>query len=81
MSLGIFPQVPTCFFRMIKHPFIPSMCLACSSPCSIEDGTSDPRTEFPIEVAAASVAIISPGEAKDDLENLIKKLEEIKKQG
>ena len=34
-----------------------------------------------LKVSTAAVAIVSPGDGKTDLDNLLKKLEEVKKQG
>jgi len=58
---------------------MPLLCEEKNIPYTYVPSKKELGAAAGLEVAAASVAIIDPGEAKDELEELIKKLEEVKK--
>ncbi|HHF59232.1 MAG TPA: 50S ribosomal protein L7ae [Thermoplasmatales archaeon] len=58
---------------------MPLLCEEKNVPYTYVPSKKELGAAAGLEVAAASVAIIDPGEAKDELEELIKKLEEVKK--
>lgn len=58
---------------------MPLLCEEKNTPYTYVPSKKELGTAAGLEVSAASVAIIDPGEAKEDLEEFIKKLEEVKK--
>ena len=60
---------------------MPLLCEEKNIPYTYVSSKQELGAAAGLEVAAASVAIISPGEGKEDLENIIKRIEELKKKG
>jgi len=60
---------------------MPLLCEEKNIPYTYVSSKQELGTAAGLSVATGAVAILSPGDGKNDLESLIKKLEEVKKQG
>jgi len=60
---------------------MPLLCEEKNIPYTYVSSKQELGAAAGLKVPTAAVAVVSPGDGKNDLENLLKKLEEVKKQG